>query len=150
MASSWNGANTWEEKDVSNWAAGRLQELVEQCSYDENGVSIKTQSIKICQGDAVIRWIKGKKRIGYELELGLKWEGECSQGDAGDVSKFKGTLDFPEICEDNDDLQYEAKISAKKAGADGNINDFRTRAIKPFENIVRKAIATFVEELSNK
>merc|ERR1711935_828877 len=102
MASSWNGAKTWEERDVSTWATSRLTELIKQCTHKDGGCSVTTKSVTSCAGDAVVRWIKGKKKIGYEIALSFKWEGEEEIADDDD-HYFKGTMNFPDICEDCDD-----------------------------------------------
>ncbi|EGD80304.1 hypothetical protein PTSG_10559 [Salpingoeca rosetta] len=74
MASQWNSAGTWEERDVSKWATEQLTKLLEPLSVDAAPVQAQVTKVK-CNGEARKLIVRGKPRVGFEYELELKFKG---------------------------------------------------------------------------
>jgi len=77
--STWNKMGTWEEKDYSKWAQGRLKELLVavECPKFSTG-ELKVSEVTKAEGDATILYLRGKKRLGFAMDLKVKWKGKCS------------------------------------------------------------------------
>jgi len=65
-----------EEKDYSKWARDRLKELLleMECPVFSTG-ELKISDVVTAEGDATILYLRGKKRLGFELNLKAKWKG---------------------------------------------------------------------------
>jgi hypothetical protein len=102
VASVWNQAGTWEEKDVSNWACAELKCGMETCRF-AGPVDVTVQSATVT-GSASIAQVRGKKRYIYELVVEVTWtaagvgdgkmtfpdiDGTCIVGEPYDISGFE-------------------------------------------------------------
>lgn len=98
-ASAWNSAGTWEERDFSDWSHKKIKERLNAASW-KNGddhLSLTTDNVtgdvrarfpvlesskqldshaRVLQ--AVVLFVKGKKRLGYDLEIKFKWRGQSA------------------------------------------------------------------------
>eukprot|EP01137_Pigoraptor_chileana_P021397 Opistho-2@85032 len=136
--SVWNSAGTWEERDVSKWAQSRLKELLAGTSFDcGEGVSgVISETTKV-SGEAVITFPRGKKRIGYELDVSMKYTVTHSGG------SHSGKIDIPYLCDDVDDGEFEFKVTCSSDG-------FRQKVHKAAVPAIKTRIEVFVEELKAK
>ena len=56
---------------------------------------------------AVVNLRKGRKIVGYELDITLNWEGKIEDGEGGEAVKSTGTIRFPEVCEEVEDMNFK-------------------------------------------
>lgn len=104
-ASAWNKAGTWEEKDITTWAADTLSSTLLSCSYD---IPNTDQVVKVVRankmtalhdgGHASVAAVRGKKRYIYEFGYELEWE-LSGAGDDDDDEEWdlKGKIVLPDI-----------------------------------------------------
>jgi len=88
QGSAWNiGSWHFEEQDFTKWGELRLKELLNQVpanllSMDFEGSPAELShsvNLKEMGGSAWTHIRKGKKIVGYDFELGLRWEGDLMQ-----------------------------------------------------------------------
>ncbi|KAK9097646.1 hypothetical protein Syun_024691 [Stephania yunnanensis] len=114
LGSVWNGAGTWEEKNLSSWANARIKELL-ACLPSLEFTTGKAQICQVskCAGDAFVVTVRNKKRFGYTYQLTLKFKGEWQvQGEAKEIN---GHMQIPEFSfGELDDLQVDVQMSEDK------------------------------------
>jgi len=100
--SAWNAANTWEEKDYTQWAKDKLTSLI---VIDESiglpstvHYNIKVRKVSDIQGHAQIAHVRGKARYIYEFSLDLSFT--ISSTDANKKDKYKATVSVTDIIND--------------------------------------------------
>lgn len=100
--SAWNAANTWEEKDYTQWAKDKLTSLI---VIDESiglpstvPYNIKVRKVSDIQGHAQIAHVRGKARYIYEFSLDLSFT--ISSTDANKKDKYKATVSVTDIIND--------------------------------------------------
>lgn len=71
--SAWNGAGTWEEKDMSAWMRDRVKEGLLALEGPE---SLKIDKVLSCSGEARLLHVRGKFRVGFELAVKVNWSGK--------------------------------------------------------------------------
>jgi len=100
--SAWNTAGTWEEKGIDK---AKVKQVLEQGILNfksADGKVVITEMIK-CEGNTQQVISKGKKRLGFNLQITLKYEG------FGNLSESSGHIKFTEV---EDDGNYEHEIEA--------------------------------------
>jgi len=104
QGSTWNRMGTWEEKDYSKWAQDRLKALLVEieCPKFSTGELKVTEVVK-AEGDATILFLRGKKRVGFEMDLKAKWKGKISE------KEVSGHICIPSL--DSDDWPDDIEIS---------------------------------------
>jgi len=130
----------WTETDYSNWSKQKLTEMLSGLAIETSEIACKTGTVT-CSGDVSVNTRKQKTILFYELDVSIKWEGTLvSTGSAG-----KGTVHLPYISEENDDTDFEIKVSV-----DGDTNDqeklkdrFRSQIIP----ILKEKIPSFLQQL---
>ncbi len=139
--SQWNaGSWHWEERNWSSWAATHLKEKLSGMEFESDDLKVKTTCNEV-SGDAYVNIRKGKKYMGYELKISVKFEGEDCDG------KVSGKVDMPYVCEDVDDHKYDVKVVVTSpSGSD--CYDKVTAAVRKdaFIDVIKK----FTEEMMNK
>lgn len=100
--SAWNAANTWEEKDCTQWAKDKLTSLI--ITDESIGLPstvpyiIKVRKVSDIQGHAQIAHVRGKARYIYEFSLDLSFT--ISSTDANKKDKYKATVSVTDIIND--------------------------------------------------
>eukprot|EP00469_Lotharella_globosa_P007470 CAMPEP_0167784018 /NCGR_PEP_ID=MMETSP0111_2-20121227/7398_1 /TAXON_ID=91324 /ORGANISM="Lotharella globosa, Strain CCCM811" /LENGTH=194 /DNA_ID=CAMNT_0007675031 /DNA_START=85 /DNA_END=669 /DNA_ORIENTATION=+ len=140
--STWNKIGTWEEKDYSKWAQDRLKALLveTECPAFSSG-ELKIAEVTKAEGDATILFLRGKKRIGFEMHLKAKWKGKVN---GKDVS---GHVSIPSFDSDDWPDDIEIDISAEKT--DENHREAR-QYMKSVKSNVMKQLEIFYNELQKK
>ena len=78
--SAWNGAETWEEKDMTSWARSWLETNLTEQVGQSGEVTVQKVS-----GDASLCFVRGKLRYLFDLEISLKvGNGEVHVSDFSD------------------------------------------------------------------
>lgn len=141
-ASTWNQAGTFEERDVTEWAKQRLQDMVVGTSTGQ-AVVTKCRSIT---GNANIWFIRGNKRSGFDFELDLEWQQGSSTADAQGT---RGTLKVPSVGPDDlDDLHVEVSIDAPTG--DGQADEAAWQAAKQLKQPLQDLLEQFLTELRSR
>jgi len=130
----------WTETDYTSWSKQKLTEMLSGLSIETSEIACKTAAVT-CSGDVSVNTRKQKTILFYELDVSIKWEGTLvSTGSTG-----KGTVHLPYISEENDDTDFEIKVSV-----DGDTNDqeklkdlFRSQIIP----ILKEKIPSFLTQL---
>lgn len=100
--SAWNAANTWEEKDCTQWAKDKLTSLI--VTDESIGLpstvpyNIKVRKVSDIQGHAQIAHVRGKARYIYEFSLDLSFT--ISSTDVNKKDKYKATVSVTDIIND--------------------------------------------------
>ncbi|EQC25395.1 hypothetical protein SDRG_16722 [Saprolegnia diclina VS20] len=105
--SAWNTAGTFEQRDFTKWAKGRLEELLSSVEVLHSSTTIRTKPVKDLKGDASVCVIRGKKRFLFDFEFTLEWETVGLNA--------KGKLKCHDIGNDGD---YEMQCSYDKKPSD--------------------------------
>lgn len=102
-------------------------------------------SVKKVEGDAVCNIRKGKKRIGFEMQIELALTGVIADGEGTQVMKeTSGSIELPYVCEDVDDRKFEAKVSGF---SDPRIDNAAKTVFRP---AVLAKIHQWIQELEDK
>lgn len=76
VASAWNTAGTWEEKDCSKFCAEKLTKLLQSVTFSSPGNSgnVNVVSVKSVEGEAAVTMIRGKKKYVYDYTVQLEFK----------------------------------------------------------------------------
>merc|ERR1712146_792012 len=132
----------WEEKDYSKWAQERLKVLLveTECPAFSAG-DLKITEVTKAEGDATILFLRGKKRIGFEMNLKAKWKAKCNG------KSVSGHVEIPSFDSDDWPDEIEIDITAEKTD-----NDHRAAReyMKSVKSSVMKQLEVFYNELKKK
>jgi len=130
----------WTESDYTNWAKNRLNDLLSTIEIDTPKISVKVKECTV-NGEVSVNTRKGKTILFYELDVSLKWEGEWKDT----VSERKGTVLMPYISEENDDDDFEVKLTVDKEDDAGyKLKDELRKQIIP---VLKQRVPTMLQEL---
>jgi tetratricopeptide (TPR) repeat protein len=95
--SAWNKAGTWEERNVTKWAQGALEEKLLQTTFSlpesspTPGALVSVSKVVKLEGHASVAMARGKKRYIYEFSAQLEWTMAAQNMDC------RGKLTIPDI-----------------------------------------------------
>jgi len=119
----------WTESDYSGWARNKLKSLLEGQVIDEpDKFSVKISELTL-EGEVSVNTRKQKAFLFYELNLSFKWSGVGLPSN----KEGKGSVNVPYISEENDDDEFEVKVSIDDESSNDLSklkSDFRTAIIK--------------------
>ena len=140
VASSWNAAGTWEERNVSSAALAALRaRLVALRVPPQRGLALHVISAEV-SGDVKLIHVRGKVRVGFELSVSATWE---LHGDGG-ARAAAGTLSFE--AEDTEAGFFDA-LRVVVSRADACASGEAVSVVKVADGAVREAMSAWVEEL---
>jgi len=131
----------WTEIDFTKWAETRTIELLTNLAVDNDKITCTTSDVT-CKGEVSVNTRKQKTIFLYELEVGFKWEGELrSKPD----KKLKGTVLIPYVSEENDDDDFETRVTVDGSGSDNETmrSEFRSVVIP----ILKEKIPQMLQEM---
>jgi len=106
-SSAWNGAQTWEERDYTEWAKKRFKELLVPLSVDAgNDITVEVTDLGSITGDAHVAVVRGKPRFIWDFAITLSFTATMGN------EEVKGELVFPEVGYDADGA-YEVEVNYK-------------------------------------
>lgn len=85
----------WEEKDVSSWAKGRINELLsDPCCTAQGGDSttVAVEKVESVEGDATLYNRKGVLKVLYDLKVSGKWTTDHKEKEDRTYGDFKFEL----------------------------------------------------------
>lgn len=143
--SAWNQGNTFEEKDMTAWAKGRLEALLANVTATVDAGVVSSSAVSGLSGDASIAVVRGAKRYIFDFNFSLK----CSlQPSAAGESAVEGELKFLDLSSDSgDDYDVEALVATRYSSAAGKaLHAALSSSGSPFRRAVVAQIAEFVKE----
>lgn len=106
--SAWNGAQTWEERNCTEWGKEKLRSLFSNDRLTAAGYNVTIKSLTKVEGNAQITHSRGKARFMYEWTLTVDFEAVSSE-------TFKGSAVCSDVINDQlDDIEIELTWSGKK------------------------------------
>lgn len=117
--SAWNSAGTFESKSYSEWARGRLKDLLLSCiKFPIAGTLfyVETQ-VKEITGDAEITSARGKRKHICDLEAELEWKL------TGGPQNANGIISVRDITIDRD---YDTQVTVDRESHPETINVIQT------------------------
>jgi len=105
------------EIDFFKWVENRFIELLQGQTLENDKIIATTRDVT-CKGEVSVNTRKQKTIFLYELDVSLKWEGELKSTTG---TTYKGTVNVPYISEENDDDEFEVRVTA-----DGNSKENET------------------------
>eukprot|EP00030_Apusomonadida_sp_AF-17_P004064 a464_588.p2 GENE.a464_588~~a464_588.p2 ORF type:complete len:222 (-),score=49.53 a464_588:36-626(-) len=111
-SSVWNAAGTWEERSIGSWAKDSLRErlLGRTLSVAPLTSFVVTKVCKV-DGQASVLFTRGKKRVGFNFDVELEWEGEYP-----DHGKVMGVINLADVSESSYDLADDAACRVVSRG----------------------------------
>ncbi|KAM3577787.1 hypothetical protein VYU27_000330 [Nannochloropsis oceanica] len=151
--SAWNYAGTFEERNMTEWATGRLQELLSEVCFSvpregvgagvEEGGRFDVKKVTGLEGDASVTFVRGKKKYLFDFVFTLEWEIGLLGG-----GKAKGTLKYPDVTPDNDD-EYDTLLEVDQLTppeARPLINAYVKSSSAGLQQMVREKLQQFMTE----
>jgi len=151
--SAWNYAGTFEERNMTEWATGRLQELLSEVRVPipregvgagvEEGGAFEVKKVTGLEGDASVTFVRGKKKYLFDFVFTLEWEAGLAGG-----GKAKGTLKYPDVTPDNDD-EYDTLLEVDQLTppeARPLINAYVKSSSAGLQQVVREKLQHFMED----
>lgn len=132
----------WTERDATNWSSEKLKSLLVGLSVEnEEGMCEVTEVSKV-EGEASINNRKGKLIFFYEWNLKATWTGKSKAG-----VKYKGTVEVPNLSDENDMEDLDVSVSLNKDEPDTPLtNLMKTKGADK----VREALGSYVEFLKSE
>jgi len=157
--SAWNTGYHWEEKDLTCWAKTRISELIAISTTIKKGLTLEYKDV-VVEGHATMNNRKGKKLVGFELNVCVDWEARLEDSSASFLLKGKvasASLGFQEDIEiAATGLRVHEADMAVVGGSATMETSLKKREVlakivnKKGINHVREAMKTFVAELEAK
>ncbi|KAL3665919.1 hypothetical protein V7S43_009339 [Phytophthora oleae] len=142
--SAWNQGNTFEEKDMTSWAKGKLEKIVSGISAPlgaGEGV-VSSKEVSNLEGDASIAVVRGAKRYIFDFTFTLACT--LQQGD----NTVAGELKFLDLSSDcGGDYDVEAVVPSRYQSEGGKaLHAALNSSSSPFRKALAIQLASFVEE----
>ncbi|XP_050533977.1 activator of 90 kDa heat shock protein ATPase homolog 2-like isoform X2 [Daktulosphaira vitifoliae] len=134
----------WTEKNACQWSKEKLNSLLIGLVIENDVVNCEIHKIDTCEGEAVANNRKGKLIFFYEWDLTLSWKGFLSGAD----KQIEGTINIPNLSEENSISEVEINISLKESSNEGNIvKDFLYNQGK---SKIREQLEIYVKDLKEE
>ncbi|XP_067099222.1 activator of 90 kDa heat shock protein ATPase homolog 1-like [Osmerus mordax] len=99
----------WTERDATNWSSDKLKSLLMGVRVENEEGSGEVTEVSKVEGEASINNRKGKLIFFYEWNLQATWTGESKTG-----VKYKGSIDVPNLSDENDMEDLDISVSLSK------------------------------------
>lgn len=146
--SAWNVGNTFEERDMTAWAKGKIESLFVDVSAPlpaSAGVSgvVSAGAVSDLTGDASIAVVRGAKRYIFDFAFHLKCSLLLESGE-----RVEGELKFLDVSSDSDgDYDAEAVVASRYQSAGGKaLHAALSSSSSPFRAAIAKQLDLFVKE----
>lgn len=107
----------WTEKNACQWSKDKLTALLVGLKLENEVAKCEISKIETCEGEAVANNRKGKLIFFYEWNLTLLWKGFLSGFD----KEIEGTINIPNLSEENSISEIEINISLKESSSEATI-----------------------------
>lgn len=104
----------WTEKNATEWSKNRLKELLANLGVENENGACRTTEVTSIEGEATANNRKAKLIFFYEFVVKIKWKGTAVDG-----TLATGTIDIPNISEENDldDIEVNVKLTEEEIPA---------------------------------
>jgi PREDICTED: hypothetical protein len=134
------------EKNASQWSKNRITELLKNLEIDEPGLGkCVITDITSIEGEAFANNRKAKLIFFYEWHIIAQWTGLINED--SEELKIEGTVDIPNLSEENDIDEIEVQISVTKG--DGTVQSSILKDIlrNRGTELIRQKLGMYIEEL---
>lgn len=147
--SAWNVGNTFEERDMTAWAKGKIESLftgvtapLPASAAGLSGV-VSAGTVSDLTGDASIAVVRGAKRYIFDFAFHLKCSLLLESGES-----VEGELKFQDVSSDlGGDYDAEAVVPSRYQSAGGKaLHAVLSAASSPFRAALAKQLDLFVKE----
>ncbi|XP_069016934.1 activator of 90 kDa heat shock protein ATPase homolog 1b isoform X2 [Embiotoca jacksoni] len=126
----------WTERDATNWSSEKLKSLILGLSVENDEGSCEVTEVSKLEGEASINNRKGKLIFFYEWVLKATWTGQSKAG-----VKYTGTIDVPNLSDENDMEDLDISVSLNKDEPDTPLTDLmKTQGAEK----IREALGSYV------
>ncbi|XP_050689092.1 activator of 90 kDa heat shock protein ATPase homolog 1-like [Eriocheir sinensis] len=136
----------WSEKNASGWSKAKLKSLFEGLQLeDPNLCTVTIKEMTKCEGEATASNRKGKLIFFYEWVLTMDWSACLLADPKRDV---KGTLEIPNLSEENDphEIDVTVVVTAGGSGGDAAKEFIRKKGIVTIQSKIKEYIDTLKQE----
>ncbi|KAM4679263.1 activator of 90 kDa heat shock protein ATPase homolog 2-like isoform 2-T2 [Amazona ochrocephala] len=132
----------WTERDATSWSKGKLKELLVGLVVEGEAGRCEISDLKHVEGEASCNSRKGKLIFFYEWNLRLSWRGTVKESG----EKHKGSVEIPNLSEENEVDDTEINVSKKKGEGDVLKDLMRTEGTTK----VREALRNYLKALKTE
>ncbi|NXE77242.1 AHSA2 ATPase, partial [Cochlearius cochlearius] len=129
----------WTERDATSWSKSKLKEVLVGLAVEGEAGRCQISGLKRVEGEASCSSRKGKLIFFYEWNLRLSWKGTVKESG----EKHKGSVEIPNLSEENEVDDTEINISKKKGEGDVLKDLMRTEGTTK----VREALRDYLKAL---
>ncbi|XP_071438292.1 activator of 90 kDa heat shock protein ATPase homolog 2-like [Pithys albifrons albifrons] len=132
----------WTERDATSWSKRKLKEVLEGLVVEGEAGRCEIGDLKHVEGEASCNSRKGKLIFFYEWNLRLSWRGTVKESG----EKHKGSVEIPNLSEENEVDDTEINVSKKKGEGDVLKDLMRTEGTTK----VREALRDYLKALKTE
>ncbi|NWU89519.1 AHSA2 ATPase, partial [Upupa epops] len=132
----------WTERDATGWSKVKLREVLVGLAVEGEAGRCEISDLKHVEGEASCSSRKGKLIFFYEWNLSLSWKGTVKESG----EKHKGSVEIPNLSEENEVDDTEINVSKKKGEGDALKDLMRTEGIVK----VREALRDYLKALKTE
>ncbi|KAI9140235.1 activator of Hsp90 ATPase, partial [Paraphysoderma sedebokerense] len=130
----------WREKNCMPWAKDYMNQHLPNITTKSGDVEVKITSVDSVDGDAILSVRKGKLITIFDLQLKLKWSGQCEPSITA-----TGSIHIPEIAHDTDpdDIVFDITVDDES----GLKDKIKQVVRKQLSQDVKKVLLKFGKDL---
>ncbi|KAF1406211.1 hypothetical protein FQV23_0002120, partial [Spheniscus humboldti] len=132
----------WTERDATSWSKSKLKEVLVGLAVEGEAGRCEISDLKHVEGEASCNSRKGKLIFFYEWNLRLSWRGTVKESG----EKHKGSVEIPNLSEENEVDDTEINVSKKKGEGDVLKDLMRTEGTAK----VREALRDYLKALKTE
>ncbi|NWR69344.1 AHSA2 ATPase, partial [Centropus unirufus] len=132
----------WTERDATGWSKGKLRELLVGLAVEGEAGRCEICELRQAEGEASCSSRKGRLIFFYEWHLRLAWRGTVKESG----EKHKGSVEIPNLSEENEVDDTEINVSKKKGEGDVLKDLMRTEGTTK----VREALRDYLKALKTE
>ncbi|XP_015712247.1 activator of 90 kDa heat shock protein ATPase homolog 2 [Coturnix japonica] len=132
----------WTERDATSWSRSKLQEVLVGLVVEGEAGRCEICELKQVEGEASCSSRKGRLIFFYEWNLRLSWKGTVKESG----EKHKGSIEIPNLSEENEVDDTEINVSKKKGEGDILKELMRTEGTTK----VREALRDYLKALKTE
>ncbi|NXV35549.1 AHSA2 ATPase, partial [Rissa tridactyla] len=132
----------WTERDATSWSKSKLKEVLVGLVVEGEAGRCEISDLKQVEGEASCNSRKGKLIFFYEWNLRLSWKGTVKESG----EKHKGSVEIPNLSEENEVDDTEINVSKKKGEGDVLKDLMRTEGTTK----VREALRDYLKALKTE
>ncbi|NWR55611.1 AHSA2 ATPase, partial [Bucorvus abyssinicus] len=130
------------ERDATSWSKSKLREVLVGLVVEGEAGRCEISDLKHVEGEASCNSRKGKLIFFYEWNLRLSWRGTVKESG----EKHKGSVEIPNLSEENEVDDTEINVSKKKGEGDALKDLMRTEGTTK----VREALRDYLKALKTE